>query len=588
MARAFGLRLALTVLALGCAVSTTLQIAGVLAGSHFPLQLTHRSADRYEVKPLAQQPLPAPLRAGDLIDVQQLSAGTRVVLFSGHDVTPGTRLTVPVLRAGRPLRLSVQAVPDDGTSVITLVQSVFFVLAALLIALLTLWRGRDWAAWGLAALFLSLFINWGILDIAAAPPVVLWLKQASVLLRIVVDFPALFVIADALVGGSLPAHWRRRSRLAMAATTLGILVLVELQQIMLFELGRDLGGTTVTVLIKVLFAFGMLVTLLTLGRGYRFAPHEQRLRIRWVLWSTAVLIMSNILLLALASTHSPYLTQLSTAMQALALVGYLYAVLRTRLIDVGFVIDRALVFGLLTALVFGTFSILEQALHQFAVSDRVGWALQAAAALVLALVLSPLHRRLESWIEQAFFRAQRLALLALERFARECPYVEHETHLLEMAIEQLRQQCGAVALYERGADGYRRRGASDDSWPAAIDVDDPVFVALRATHEPVALAAQSNRIGTEGLAMPMTVAETLLGAVVCRPRDGEQFAPEVREALANVAHHVGMAITGLRHREHARLVADVAAGRVDFESARRRASALVAGELQSARLGATP
>ena len=577
MARALGLRLALTVLALGCAVSASLSIFGVPAQSHFPLQLAHRSADRYEVRPLTQQPVPAPLRVGDLIDAPQLSVAARAVLFTHHDVPPGTTLTVPVLRAGRALVLSVRAVPDSSSALARL-QSVFFVAAALLISLLTLWRGRDWAAWGLTLLFLALFVKWGILDEAVAPPMVFWVTQVSAVLRITVDFPALFVVADALAGANLPAHWRRRARLAMVGVVLCILVLIELQMSTLFLTGHDVVGSGGLAVIKALLAFGLLVTLLVLGGGYRFAPHEQRLRIRWVLWSTALLIASNILLLVLPSIRHPYSTQLSTAMQTLALFGYVYAVLRTRLIDVGFVIDRALVFGLLTALVFGTFSILEQTLHQFAVSDRVGWALQAVAALVLALALSPLHRRLESWIEQAFFRAQRLALLALERFARECPYVEHEAHLLEMAIERLRGQCGTVALYERNANCYRRRATSDETWPAQIDADDPVFVALRATHEPVALAAQANRLGTEGIALPMTVAESLLGALVCRPRDGEQFAPEVREALANVAHHLGMALTGLRHREHARLVADVAAGRIDPDAARRRAISLMDGE----------
>lgn len=577
MTRAFGLRLGLTLLALGCAVSSALSIFGVFGQSHFSLQLIHRSADRYEVQPLAQKPLPAPLRAGDLIDIRQLSAAARAALFTRHDVTPGTTLTVAVLRDGRPLTLSVPAVPDSA-SAISRLQSVFFVAAALLISLLTLWRGRDWAAWGLALLFLTLFVKWGILDAAVAPPLVFWATQASAVLRITVDFPALFIVADALAGANLPARWRTRARVVMATVTLGILVLVELQMITLFRIGHDVVGSGGIAVIKTLFVFGLLVTLLMLSVGYRFAPHEQRLRIRWVLWSTALLIASNILLLALPSTRHPYSMQLSTAMQALALFGYVYAVLRTRLIDVGFVIDRALVFGVLTALVFGTFSILEQTLHQFAVSDRVGWALQAVAALVLALVLSPMHRRLESWIEQAFFRAQRLALLALERFARECPYVEREAHLLEMALERLREQCGTVALYERNANRYRRRAASDESWPATVDADDPVFVALRATHEPVGLAAQTNRVGTEGIALPMTVAESLLGALVCRPHDGEQFAPEVREALASVAHHLGMALTGLRHREHARLVADVAAGRIDPDTARQRALSLMDSE----------
>jgi hypothetical protein len=80
----------------------------------------------------------------------------------------------------------------------------------------------------------------------------------------------------------------------------------------------------------------------------------------------------------------------------------------------------------------------------------------------------------------------------------------------------------------------------------------------------------------------MTVAESILGALVCRPRDGEQFAPEIRAALASVAHHLGMALIGLRHRAHAQLVADMAAGRIDAEAARRRAITLLEGEVPPA------
>ena len=187
-----------------------------------------------------------------------------------------------------------------------------------------------------------------------------------------------------------------------------------------------------------------------------------------------------------------------------------------------------------------------------------------------------------------FFRSQRLALLSLERLARECPFVEREARLLELVIERLEPQCARLAIYERAGSGYRRRAASDESWPTVVDADDPVFVALRAQHQPVALAAQTNHVGTEGLVLPMAVAESVLGALVCQPRDGEQFAPEIRAALANVAHHLGMALMALRHRDHARLVADVAAGRIDPEAARRRAIALLEGEPASAILAIAP
>ena len=576
MTRAFGLRLGLTLLAFGCALSAALNGLGVIPGANFPAHLVHVRGDRYRVEPRDGYALPAGLEAGDVIPLAQLTPALRLLLLVNRDVPPGTIIHVPLERSGRRLQVTLQP-RLDSVPLLARVQFAVFLTVILAITLLTLWRGRDWAAWALSAMFFTVLLRKGLIELPAGLPWLVLLHQARALTGLLIEMPALFILADALAGASLQPRHRRAARIGCAALIVLMVISFELRDLPLVLAGATVLPVAAHVLpVFALTLFGL--TLLVLISGYRSAKHQERLRIRWVLWSTALLGITSIAYVVMNDARHPYLFQGLVMAQGLSLVGYLYAVLRTRLIDVGFVIDRALVFGLLTALVFGTFSILEETLHQFAVSNRFGWALQALAALILAVALSPLHRRLENWIEQAFFRAQRLALLALERFARECPYVEREAHLLEMAIERLQGQCGTVALYERSATCYRRRATSDESWPAQVDADDPVFVALRATHEPVALAAQANRVGTEGIALPMTVAESLLGALVCRPRDGEQFAPEVRAALANVAHHLGMALTGLRHREHARLLAEVAAGQIDPDTARQRAISLMDNE----------
>ena len=587
MSRVLGVRLLLTLFALGSLAAGTLIVLGLAPGSEFSARLVHLRDGLYVVHPTQQSALPQGLRAGDIIPIHRLSPAERAVVFDPHDVLPGTVLTLPVIRDGQLAERRISTVPDRLS---TLLRAEFlgFQIVMFTIAMLTLWRGRDWAAWGLSALFLLALFNSGPLQLPLPPAWAFWQYQMNILADEVAVVLALFAMADSLAGASLPSRWRKIARVSIALAIVAMFVLDEIRYSALIRAGVTLMAASYRPIGLTLFALVAAVTLSVLLAGYRFAAHEDRLRIRWVLWSTALLLGSSLMMFAAPRAWNPVVTQVVNVLQGIALLGYLYAVLRTRLIDVGFVIDRALVFGLLTALVFATFSILDQTLHQFAVSDRIGWALQAFAALVLAVVLSPLHRRLESWIEQAFFRSQRLALIALERFARECPFVEREAHLLEMAIERLKMQCAAVAVYERAGSSYRRHAASDESWPAVIDADDPVFVAMRASHEPVALAAQANRIGAEGLALPMTVAESLLGALVCRPRDGEQFAPEIRAALATVAHHLGMALTGLRHREHARLVADVAAGRLDPDTARRRAITLLEGELPPAGLGAAP
>ncbi len=578
MTRAFGLRLVLSLLALGFTVSATLNAFGVIPGSDIAVQLAHIRADRYRVEPSSGKPLPAGLQTGDVIALAQLSPALRVLLLQSPDVPPGTRVQIPLERSGRQLQVTLRARPDVVPP-IAQVQFAIFMIVMLTITVLTLWRGRDWAAWSLAAIFFAALLKKGVIESPAPLPWLFVLHQARALTEFLIELPALFILADALAGESLPPRLRRATRIVCAALVCLIVLLFEVHDIPLMLSGMNVLPVLTSVLPSVSALTIFALTLLVLIVGYRRAAHQERLRIRWILWSTALLGITVTVFLLINAARHPYVVQAVVVAQGVALGGYLYAVLRTRLIDVGFVIDRALVFGLLTALVFGAFSILEETLHQFAVSDKIGWALQALAALVLAMVLSPLHRRLEDWIEQIFFRSQRFALLALERLARECPFVEREAHLLAMTVERLQPHCAAVAIYERAGSTYRRGAAYGGPWPEALDADDPVFVALRATHETAPLAGRSSGLGAEGLALPMTVAESVLGTLVCRPRDGEQFAPEIRAALANVAHHLGMAIIGLRHREHARLVADVAAGRIDAEAARRRAITLLEREL---------
>jgi hypothetical protein len=85
----------------------------------------------------------------------------------------------------------------------------------------------------------------------------------------------------------------------------------------------------------------------------------------------------------------------------------------------------------------------------------------------------------------------------------------------------------------------------------------------------------ASAIGNTGIALPMAVAEHLTGAVICRPRKGEQFAPEVRTALSDAARNLSSALYILRYHEYARLVADIAASRIDVNVAHSRATALV-------------
>jgi hypothetical protein len=577
MSPAFLLRLLLSALGFLCLALLLLQALSIQARSELPMRAEMIPERGYVLRARAGRDVPPPFQEGDILVLKDIAAADRAAIFSGTGIPPDVQVDLVAVRDGQLIRGSVRSsvIAPSGLARLQLWIGGFFGMSFVcVLALLTLWRGRDWGAWGLAGFSLALLFENGLFVVIAHPPANFWVQQTREALLTLVAFPALYVMAESVARAGISAQTRRIMRISVVllaviafGTSLG-------REVALIYYGKALPPATEvagTVAVTALNALAVLVLL----RGYRRAGHESKLRIRWILCSTAVLLATVVVFAAISAPRHPYLYPLVNVAQGFALLGYLYAVLRTRLVDVSFVIDRALVFTVITALLFGIFALLEQTLHHFAVGDGLSSALQALTALLLAIGLSPVHRRLEHWIETLFFRRQRLAVAQLEGFARECAFIEHEESLLQAALTHLLRQCSAVAIYERLPSAYELRASQDPSWPARIHVDDVVFVSLRAQRRHIDLDGAASALGSEGVAFPMAVAETLTGAVVCRPRAAEQFAPDVRAALDEVARNLGMSLYLLRHRNQSRLLRDIAAGRFDEAAARARALALI-------------
>lgn len=582
MPRAFAVRLSLSAVAVASIVIVLLHALGSWSAPILPLNVL-QSARGYVVQPLVDMPLPSPLVDGDLLVPAAMTTAARAAAFYNLSVPPGSSVDLAVHRGDRVLRIPIAAqytppfVRDWLGRTINALVTPF--LAAL--ALLTLWRGRDRVAAGLCAFSIYGLAGGALLSLAqifVQPLVTVWLVFVLVDGQYLIAIPAMYVMAEGLSGAGLSARTRRLARAVVACLLLAALGLSLIRQISFTYFGLELSHAASSAT-HALSISSIAITLSILVAGYRRAPHESRLRIRWVLWSSAYVLACFAIILALEPVASryPYLFEFIYTARFLAFAGYLYAAIRTRLVDVSFVVNRALVYAGITGLLFGIFSVLELGLHELALGDKLSWALQAIAALLLAVALSPLHRRLEHWVERVFFRQQRLAIASLRSFAAECAFIEQQSRLLETAVERLHRHCAAVAIYERAIRGYQLRGSEGRAWPESIDVDDPAFVSLRARRQEVDLHGLASAMGAESIAFPMVVGETLSGAVICQPRTGEQFAPDVRAALADTARNLGTSLYILRYREQARLVADIASGRIDETGARRRAIAMLEG-----------
>jgi GAF domain-containing protein len=234
----------------------------------------------------------------------------------------------------------------------------------------------------------------------------------------------------------------------------------------------------------------------------------------------------------------------------IAPVGLTYAMLSRRLLDVGFALNRAAVFSVVSVVLVGTFMIVEWALG--------GWLARAghvssttfsiALAVGLGFSIRFVHARADHAVDALFFRQHHVRQQALLRFAHEAAYVSDADALVERTVQEVARngEAASVAVLVRGADATYASARDVDLPIPDLTENDPGMVAMRASGQ----ALDLHRAIGGGLrgeyAFPMLVRGALVGVLVCGPKHrGEPYAPDERETLAKVAHAVGLALHSL-------------------------------------------
>jgi hypothetical protein len=213
-------------------------------------------------------------------------------------------------------------------------------------------------------------------------------------------------------------------------------------------------------------------------------------------------------------------------------LGLGYTILRHRTIDIGFVVSRALVLATMSFLVLAAFGLIERALGKLFIdaSHVASRSVEIALALGLGFSLRTLHARIERGIDFVFFRDRRRALGALRAFARDVGYIGDPATVVERTIATVESHAGAA----------QARILTD------VGGDDPLFVRLRASREPVRLRDVDSCIGGD-LAFPLVVRGELTGALVLgEKRSGETYDPEERALLAEIADRTAIALDALQ------------------------------------------
>ncbi len=546
----YGLLILLTV-----AIVLAVTYAGVkiFQPSGMPFSVNVMNSHAAVIVPIPGIPLPRALDPGDRVDLAATPRSTRIAIsrfVQFDDNLPVGHTYEFAIRRGQANVMVPVTTVDTSTGTGSLWSDWAFLCFVLLLggmALLASWRGRDRAAAGLALWAIAFVV--GLpggsvpLDGRLGLSVQLGVDVLYLLARV-----GFYVMVESMAGTALTPRTRTLWR-ASFLLFLGAGVAVTLGGPLVFvaygwaEFMRSQYGFVLTA--------SYLVPVALLFANYRHADGAQRLRLRWMLWSSLVFVASVFL------DNTPLLGFLAsditnTLMLPIAMAGFLYAVLRHRVVDVSVVLNRALVYAATTSLVLGLLALFESLIERSALGRGASLALEFVVPLALGAALSTVHRRIDAMVERFFFRRQYRTEAALRRFAEDCAFITHPEHLFELTVAEIVRHAGAprVALYERTADGYVRvRQHGEPAVPAQVAVDDLAFVRLRARNAALDLSDARSALGDEGYAFPLMLRGNLLGALVVGQRPGEHYAADERELLFHVAHEVGTALFALRAQE---------------------------------------
>jgi len=568
-------------------VSVTLGIIAILAFNGYAifhlgsLPFTPRFVDAHTavIEPLSGAPLPEGLQAGDRIDIPSLDISARAALFAGgaQDSSMARGVTYQfAIRHGTnitmvPVTTGIQLLTPLKRLSITWIWFYMEIVLAI-VTLLALWKGRDRAArflvlWGIAYLIGGSMIR--------APLSGLALYEANLIeyLFFFMGRFALYGVAESLAGDALSANIRTTLRISLAMTLIAGLTVVLGGAWLLVYRG---SAAWIDPALTWLIAAPYLVTAAALFIGEYRSRGAQKLRIQWMLWSLVPFFVGvlarDISVLGYVGTLA-----LNSAGVSLGISGFLYAILRHRMVDVSVIIDKTLVYGATTTLVVGVIAAANSLALRATLGEGASLLLQVVVPLALGIVLGKVRIYMDRLVERVFFRKKYLAEKALRSFARHCGHIENVQRLLDMAAAELRRhtRSPALALYEITELGYARvRQSGDVSYPQHLDNDDPAVVAARADRKAMELSDFNSSLGRDGCVIPITVLGRLRGVLVLANRPGEHYASDEKKLLTRVVRDIGAAWRILRARDNEEFVRAVAKGTLKPAAAKLRAQTL--------------
>ena len=290
------------------------------------------------------------------------------------------------------------------------------------------------------------------------------------------------------------------------------------------------------------------------------ARAEYRSRALWLFWGffpsclgVSLANLGDLWFVPRTIFNDPIVNPIARGLELSLPVALFYGLLVRRTIDIGFVVNRVAVYGLISAAVLGIFVLLEYLAGRFLETHgAASWAIQLGIAMVIGVSTRYLHGTVDRFVDRVFFAKRHADEVALHRFAQEAEAFTSADALLDAALDVVtaRSETSGAAIYLCGVrQAELVRGSNE--FPQAVPIDDPLLVAQRRWNEPVD-THDAKTAFPDGMVFPMSARGKLVGALACRTkRDTTAFAPDEREPLMEVARSLARALDALGSRTDA-------------------------------------
>jgi signal transduction histidine kinase len=328
---------------------------------------------------------------------------------------------------------------------------------------------------------------------------------------------------------------------------------------------RSLAPVLSTIFIGTLNGLGVLLTVMLAASfvaqviRYRSGGRESRQQIKWfALAAVTAFVSQAIVLLAIAAgqgTDSPVIAAANAVMVVLVLLGFpatiTLAILKYGLYEIDVIINRALVYGLLSATATATYAGIVVGIGTL-VGDRGGPVLTVTAAVAIALLFQPARRRAQQFANRIVYGERATPYQVLADFAQDMAGLLDFGVALDRMASVLAGATGAtrVEVWTRVGAQLRPRvtwppgSEPPPAIPVTGDVDLPVFPATRAA---------AVRHGNE-----------LLGALTLHKPRNEPLSATEDKLLQHLASQAGLVLRNVRLTDELRATID------DLRASRRR------------------